>query len=133
MATVDDLKEQFENEDAAGQEKGVDTSPAAQTPAEHPIESDDEKKGKKNKNALSESGDTELAPRRESSFSLPEMMTGSAETVRTILPNRTPFYLGVVALIVIDVLDAPVIAAAALGYEALKAWRPEDDERAARR
>jgi len=126
MATVDDLKEQWENEDAAGQEKGVDTSPAAQTPADHT-------------ETVSESSEPEsddTVSRRETS-SITEQFTGlvsgTAHVARTILPNRLPFYLGVGALIVIEVLEPPVLAAVALGYEAVKAWRPEDDERAARR
>jgi hypothetical protein len=38
--------------------------------------------------------------------------------------RRLPVYLGVVALLVVGVLELPVVVGVAVGYEALRVWTP---------
>lgn len=48
---------------------------------------------------------------------------GVAQALRLVLPTRrVPLYLGVAALLVVGVVDAPVAVAGGLVYEALRRW-----------
>lgn len=64
-----------------------------------------------------------------SSSTLPGEITagvsGAVHAVQAGLPNRLPVYLGVAALLVVGVLEAPVALAGGLAYEALRRWEPQ--------
>lgn len=116
-STVDELKEQWEAEDVAADAvaERVTTDEPAQTPADH-IESDEPESDTKFVVMDTRSGDT---------LEISGFAYETIKTINSVIPSRLAFYLGIGALIVIEVVEPPVVAAVALGYEALRAWRPE--------
>lgn len=155
--TVEELREQFEAEDAAGQPKGEEISPAAQTPAvlpgdnegvrddlddddgalDEPTEpmadyglSDDEIGVRLDPEEMGDDVDSEesdttyiaIDTRSGEMREISGFAYGALKTIHSVMPPRLAFYLGVGALVVIEVVEPPVIAAVALGYEALRRW-----------
>ncbi|WP_190814200.1 hypothetical protein [Saccharopolyspora pogona] len=48
------------------------------------------------------------------------------DVARRVLPeNGLPVYLGIGALVLVDLIEWPVAVAAGLGYYVLKRWRPQ--------
>ena len=146
--TVEELREQFEAEDAAGQPKGETISPAAQTPADYVSPGDnegvrDDLDDDDDEGALGEPteptadygltdneiGVTEerteylvMDTRSGDTQEVSEFAYNTLKTIHSVMPPRMAFYLGVGALVVIEVVEPPVLAAVALGYEALRRW-----------
>jgi hypothetical protein len=169
--TVEELREQWEEEDAAGQPVGEDEmSLAVQPPASdieedlsseddegvrlYPEESEEEltveespverlmepggkkkdkkiKKGKKDKRDEPESHVEYILvnTRTRETQEISEFAFNTLSTIRAVVPPRAAFYLGVGALIVIEVVEPPVAAAIGLGYEALRRWIPGEGKR----
>jgi len=155
--TVDELREKWEEEDAAGQPKGETISPAAQTPADYLSpgdnegvrfdDDDDEDLGEPTEptadygltdNEIGISSDREemgeeVDPESDTAYIAIDTRSGEMQeisgfayntlkTIHSVMPPRMAFYLGVGALVVIEVVEPPVLAAVALGYEALRRW-----------
>lgn len=65
------------------------------------------------------------SPPGTSAGDLESAVTDAVRTVQSVLPNRLPVLLGLSALLVAGVLEAPVALAGGLAYEALRRWRPD--------
>jgi len=135
--TVEELREQWEEEDAAGQPVGEDEISLAVQPPASDIEEDLSSEDDEGVRLYPEETDefveapedieerTEfivMDTRSGDTLAISEFAYNALTTIHAVLPPRMAFYMGVGALIVIEAIEPPVVAAVTLGYEALRRW-----------